>query len=156
MTLNLNELARGGTVCLSKAGVAIGGTTSKARTNAPNGAGVDFAINGILYHVADADNNIVLTGDVQTALYTNVYLVCINSANTITVVQGDEVLSASLTAGSVPLHWPTPTVNTCPIGAIKVAAGAGAFTPGTTALTGGTVTVTYYDLFAVPASPLTS
>jgi len=150
--LNLSELVRGGTLCLSKAGLVVGTTTSKAQIVAPNGAGVDFAIKGILYHVADGDNLVVLTGDVQTALYTNLYLVCINASNTITVVQGTEVLTADLASGKKVLAWPEATANTCPIGAIKIVATA-AFTPGTTALGTGN-TVTYYDLFAVPDAPL--
>lgn len=152
--LNLSEQIAGGTMCLSKAGIAIGGTTSKAKILAPNGAGVDFAIGGKLYHVADADNLITLTGAAQTALYSKLYLVCIDSANTITVVPGTEVLTANVAAGTSPLQWPTPTASTCPIGAIRVDAGASAFTPGTTALTGGTVTVTYYDVLAMPDAPI--
>lgn len=153
--LNLSEQVIGGTICTTKAGIAIAGTTSKARTNDPSGAGyVNFAIGGKLYSLADADNNITLTGSVQTALYSNIYLVCVNASNTITVVQGTEKLTADVAAGLTPLQWPTPTANTCPIGAIRVDAGAGSFTPGTTALTGGTVTVTYYDLLAVPDAPI--
>jgi len=151
---NLSELVAGGTLCLSKGGLGIAGTTSKARLTAPNGAGVDFAIGGKLYHVGEADNLVVLTGAVQTALYSKIYLVCIDSANTITVVAGTEVLTTAVAAGTTPLQWPTPTANTCAIGAIRVDAGAGAFTPGTTALTGGTVTVTYYDILAVPDAPI--
>lgn len=152
---NLSEQVRGGTFCLAKAGLAIGGTTSKAKILVPDGSnGLTFAINGKVYYVASADNLVTLTGDVQTALYSNLYLVCINSANTITVVQGDEVLTTSVAAGTAPLNWPVPTADTCPIGAIRVDAGAGSFTPGTTALTGGTVTVTYYDFFAVPDEPI--
>lgn len=154
--LNLSELVRGGTFCLSKAGIAIGGTTSKAKILAPNGAGVDFAIKGRIYHVVSGDDLIVLTAYAQTALYTNIYLVCIDASNTITTVSGTQVLTADLTSGKKVLPWPVPTADTCVIGAIKVVAGASAFTAGTTALSGGTVTVTYYDLFAVPEAPLTS
>ncbi len=152
--INLSELVAGGTMCLSKAGLAIGTTTTKAKIAAPNGAGVDFAIGGKLYHVADADDLITLTGNTQTAQHSNIYLVCINASNTITVVQGKEKLTANVAAGATPLEWPTPPANTCPIGAIRVDAGANAFIPGTTALTGGTVTVTYYDLMAIPDEPI--
>ncbi len=147
---------RGGNVCLDKAGLVIGGTTAKAQIAAPNGAGVDFVINGIAYHVADADDLVTLSGDDQTALHTNVYLVQINKTGTISVVQGKEVLSAALTAGRVTLTWPVADEDYVAIGAIKVAAGASEFVPGTTALTGGTVTVTYIDLFAVPEGPIES
>ena len=153
---NLSEQVRGGTICLSKAGLAIATTTTKAKTVAPNGAGVDFAIKGILYHLADADNNVVFTAATQAALYSILYLVCITSANVITAVPGTAVLTADITSGKSVLNWPAPTANTCPIGGIRVDAGTSAFVAATTALTGGTVTVTYYDLFAVPDTPITS
>lgn len=155
--LNLSEQVRGGTFCTTKTGLAIAGTTSKARTNNPDSSGyVNFCINGLMYSVADADNNVSFTAGTLAALYSCLYLVCISSANTITVVPGTAVLTANITSGKSVLNWPTPTANTCPIGAIRLDAGASAFTLGTTALTGGTVTVTYYDLFAVPDTPLTS
>ena len=109
-----------------------------------------------MYSVADADNNIVFTAATQAALYSILYVVCITSANAITVVPGTAVLTADVTSGKSVLNWPTPTANTCPIGGIRVDAGASAFVAGTTALTGGTVTVTYYDFFAVPDTPITS
>ena len=150
---NLSELVRGGTLCLSKAGVAIGGTTSKVKILAPNGAGVDFAIAGKLYHKADGDDIFTLTGAALTALYSTLYLLCLNASGTASVVRGSDVLTASVALG-VPLYWPTPVASTCPVAAVRIDAGADAFTPGTTALTGGTVTVTYYDLFAVPDTPI--
>jgi len=155
--LNLSELVRGGTVCLGKAGLAIGGTTTKAKILVPDGSnGLTFAIKGKTYYVASADDLVVFTAKSQTALYSCIYLVCITAANVITTVAGTEVLTADITAGKKVLTWPEATADTCPIGAIRVDAGASAFTAGTTALTGGTVTVTYYDFFAVPDTPLTS
>jgi len=151
---NLSELVRGGTLCLSKAGIGIGGTTTKASITAPNGAGVDFAIAGKIYHVGEADDLLVFTARTQAALYSCIYLVCITAANVITLVPGTDVLTANVAAGNSPLQWPEPTVNTCPIGAIRIDSGASAFVAATTALTGGTVTVTYYDLFAVPDAPI--
>lgn len=155
MTLNLNELPRGGTCCLSKAGLAIAGTASKVKTAAPNGAGTDYAINGILYHKADTDNLFLFTGLTQTTNTTCLYLMVLDTAGAATVVQGDEVLTASLTAGTAVLHWPTPTADKCAIGAVRLVV-TGAFTGATTELSDGTVTDTYYDLFTVPVAPLTS
>ena len=153
--INMSELVRGGTVCLAKAGLARGGTTSKAKILVPDSsAGLTFAIKGKTYYVASADNLVVLTGAEQAALTTCLYLVCIDASNTITVVKGTEVVTADLTAGKVVLTYPEATVNTCPIGAIKVVA-TSAFTPGTTALGTGN-TDTYMDFFAVPDSPITS
>jgi len=147
---NLNELVKGGTLCLSKAGLAVGGTAQKVKVAAPNGAGVDFAINGYLYHLADTDDVFVFTAATQAALTTCLYLACVNASGTCTLVKGTEVLTASLSAGSAYLKWPEPTANTCPIGAVKVVATA-VFTAGTTALGTGN-TATYYDLLAVPVT----
>ena len=42
--MNLNDNPRGGTICLSKAGLKIGNSDAKdVDIAAPNGAGVDFA-----------------------------------------------------------------------------------------------------------------
>ena len=54
MSLNLNDNNRGGTFCLSNAGLAIGSTASQIAIAAPNGAGVDYCIKGISYYKADA------------------------------------------------------------------------------------------------------
>jgi hypothetical protein len=154
---NIDQSLRGGTCVLSKAGLAIGGTPAMARLNDPTGAGyVNFAINGLVYTIVDADDSITLTGDTQADLTTCLYLVCISTAGALTVVQGTPVLTADLAAGNVQLHWPQPTVNTCPVGAIRVATSGATFIPGTTSLAAGTVTDTYYDFFCIPTSPLTS
>jgi len=115
---------------------------------------VTFSINGLVYTIVDADNNIEFTAATQVALTTCLYLVCIDKDNTITVIKGDEVVTATLTAENTVLNWPVPTVKTCPIGAVKVVATA-VFTRGTTELGTGNA-ATYYDLLAVPTAPLTS
>lgn len=154
--LNLSELIRGGTICLSKAGLAIGGTATKAKIAAPNGAGVDYAIDGILYHKADTDDCILFTGLTQADLYTCLYLVCLDSSGTVSVVQGTAVLTTTLTAGNAVLNWPAATAGTCPIGAIKLVTNGGAFTGATTNLSDASITDTYYDLLAIPPAPLTA
>jgi len=158
MTMNMNELVRGGTVCLSKAGLAIGTTPAELSIAAPNGAGVDYAINGILYHLADDATVAVTAAAVQAVLTKCIYLVCLDSGGTLSTVKGTAQLTADLTAGTAVLAWPTPTADTCCIGAFKVETKvAGTYTAGTTALTpAATLAVTYYDLFAVPTAPLTS
>jgi len=155
MTLNLNELVRGGTFCLTKAGLAVGSSADGMRTNDPSGAGYfNFCIDGIMYSCADADNNVDFTASTQTALTTCLYVCCIASDNTITVVAGEEVVTADLTAGKEALHFPAPTADTCAFGYCKVVATA-VFTAGTTDLGTGNV-ATYFDLFAVPTTPITS
>lgn len=156
--INCNEQNRGGTQCFSKAGLAIGTTATKAKYAAPNGAGIDYAINGIMYNVLDSagDDSVLFTGLTQADLTTCLYLVCLSTDGAVTVVQGTAALTADLTAGTAVLHWPTPTANTCPIGAIKIATNGGAFTGGTTELSAATITDTYYDLTLVPSAPLTA
>ena len=153
--INLNELARGGTICLSKAGLAIGTTESKAKILAPNGAGVDYAIKGLLYHKKDTDDAILFTGLAQADLTTCLYLVCLDKDGKVSVVQGTAVLS-DLCAGNAVLHWPEPAADTCPIGAIKLAMSGGAFTGAATDLSHASVTATYYDFCLVPEAPLAS
>ena len=156
MTINMNELVRGGTACLSSPGLGVGGTATKMRTTAADGSGFfSFAINGQLYVEADLDDQITFTADSQAVLTTCMYLCCITSGNVISIVKGEEVLTADLTAGFEALHWPAPTADTCPFGAVKVVATTAVFTPGTTALGTGN-TVTYYDLMNVPANPIRS
>ena len=156
--LNLNEIVRGGTFCLSKAGLKIGnGDAKDVDIAAPNGAGIDFCINGVLYHKADATDIALTVHGVQAALTTCIYLVCLDAAGTLSSVKGTEVLTADLTAGTKVLQFPTPVADTCPIGYVKVAtAAATTFTTGTTELSAVGITDTYVDLFAIPAAPLTS
>lgn len=154
--MNLSDVTRHGTICLSKAGLAIGGTATAAKIAAPNGAGVDYAIDGILYHKAEADDSIAFTGLTQADDTTCLYLVCLNASGTVSVVQGTAVSTAALTAGTAVLEWPQPGPTVCPIGAIKIANDGAAFTGGTTALSAATVTDTYYDLMTIPARPLES
>ncbi|MCB1282362.1 MAG: hypothetical protein KDB18_12650 [Salinibacterium sp.] len=154
---------RSGTLCLSKAGLAEGTNAATIKTAAPNGAGIDYAIEGILYHKADGDNVAMTATEqdgstitVQPDLYTCLYLVQINAAGTISAVKGPQVLSADLAAGNAVLKWPTPLDGNCAIGAVKIVTDGGTFTYGTTDLSGTGVTDTWYDLFGIPARPLTS
>jgi len=157
MTMNLDELIRGGTFCLSKAGLAEGTGASTLKTAAPNGAGVDYCIDGTLYHCADADNIPMTTCAVQAALTICLYLVSLDTSGDMTITKGIEQLTADLTAGTHTLEWPTAPVDQCPIAAFKIATGtATTFTSGTTDLSAALVTDTYYDLVAVPTAPLTS
>lgn len=159
MSLNLNELIRGGTFCLSKAGIAIGGTdTATLAIAAPNGAGVDFAINGVAYHKADAADALALTAATTQAVLTKcIYLICLNASGTLSSVKGTEQLVTDLTAGTAVLQFPEAVADTCPIGYITVSlASTATFTAATTGLDAANVTDAYFDLVAVPAAPLTS
>lgn len=154
------EIPRGFTGCLSKAGLAIGdGAKTGPALAAPNGAGTDFAINGLAYHKADAITVIpFVAGTVVGLLSKCLFLVQINAAGTVSFVQGTQRTTADLAAGKEVLHWPQPTAGNCPIGAVKITTASSAtFTPGTTALDAANVTATYYDFAGgMPTAPLTS
>jgi hypothetical protein len=155
--MNLEE-SRGGTLCLSKAGLAIGSTPAQLAIAAPNGAGVDFVINGTLYHKADIASVAVTAQAIQPALYTCLYLVQLNAAGTLSTVKGTQVLTAALAAKSAVLKWPEPTSALyCPIGAYKVVTALTAtYTAATTDHDAANVTTTYIDLMCIPPSPLTA
>ena len=153
MELKIQEAVRGGTLCFSKAGIAIGTSTAKAKTAAPNGAGVDFAINGYMYHLADTDDFWTLSGDTIAIVSECLFLMCVNASGTMSVVQGDAILTADIDSGKKSLKWPQAGPTVCPIAGLKIVNTSATFVPGTTALT--TVT-TYYDFFAVPDSDITS
>jgi len=152
-----HQESRGGTACFSRAGLAEGTNANTIQIAAPNGAGIDYSIDGIGYHKADTDN-IAMTALAQQAdLTTCLYLVQIDSGGTVSLVKGDEVLTADLTNGKTALHWPRPDASKCPIGAIKVATSGTTFTSGTTDLGAAGITDSYYDfLGAMPVAPLTS
>ena len=157
--MNLNNDPRGGTMCLMKAGLAIGdgaktGTLTAASTN---GTGVDYAIKGIIYSVADAATNVPLTADdAQGLLTTCLYAICINASGTRKSVQGVPVLTAELEADVKALEWPLPPAGYCVLGYVKIAVTTTYnFTPGTTALDATGVTATYYDVIAPPVENLT-
>ena len=154
----MDILSIGGfTGCLSKAGLGIGSTPAQLSLAAPNGAGIDFAIDGIAYHLAD-DATVVMTAmSVQADLTSCLYLVELNAAGTLSTVKGTEVVTANIGVVGGALQWPTPSVDKCPIGAFRVDNSGGTFTGATTDLDAGTVTDTYYDFAGgVPLAPLTS
>ena len=152
---NMNTNPRGGTFCLSKAGLAIGGTKSGVAIAAPNGAGVDFVIGGELLHKADAATVAITAAVVQAVLTICLYLVTLDEDGTLVTVKGEEVLLADHIAGTAVLKWPELPAGACAIGALKVSlASTATFTAGTTLLDASNVTTTYIDLFARPTGPL--
>lgn len=160
MISNLSAVpVRGGTLCLSKAGLGIHSSAAQFVIAAPNGAGIDFCIKGLAYHKADATALTFTAGHtVQAASTTCLYLVQLDSSGNVSTVQGEQVLTADLSAGTKVLQWPDPTSDSyCPIGAIKIACAVGyTFTHNTTELSATGITETYYDFFAIPADPLNS
>jgi len=158
MTLNMNELARGGTLCLNQAVFTEATTTAGAIQNdAGSGlAYINFAINGILYVYPDTDDVVITAAAQQADLTTCLYLICLSTASALTTVKGVEVLTVDITSGKEVLRFPAPLANTCPIGAMKIVLSGGTFTAATTDLSGAGVTATFLNLMAVPTGPITS
>lgn len=155
--MNLNDNPRNATMCLSKAGLAVGTDGATIDIAAPNGAGVDFCIKGIMYHKADTASIAVTAATAQAELTSCLYLVCLNSAGTLSTVKGTEVLTADFVAGDAVLDWPAVPDGKCAIGAVKVDCAEGyTFTAGTTLLSATGITDTYYDLCVVPSAPLSA
>lgn len=155
--MNLNEALTGGTFCLSKAGLAEGTSANTIKTAAPNGAGTDFCIGGVLYHLADGDNIAMTACAVQPVLTTCLYTVSVGSTGTVTTTKGTAVLTADLGDGNTSISWPTPSVAGAVIGGIKIVlASAATFTSGSTDLSAANVTATYYDFFLLPGTVVAS
>lgn len=153
----------GPTMCLSRAGLGIGSTAKELSIAAPNGAGVDFAIDGYAYHLPDdaSTASIPAALPIQAADTTCLYLVSVDADLAVSVTKGTEIPNAELTVDSVigrsVLHWPEPVDGKCPIGAVKVKTVAVTFTAGTTDFDASGITDTYYSfLGGMPLAPLTS
>lgn len=128
MVLGLNQ-------CFSAAGTALATTTTKVKTVNT----ITYSIDGALKTKAGTDNFWTLSGTTIAANAVNKYLLYIDSAGAASVAEGTQ----ASTAASVVL--PALAQSKAVVGFLTVSAGASVFTPGTTALTGGTVTVTYTD-----------
>ena len=142
--------------CFGKAGLAIHGANVE---NVQTVAAVDYSIAGVLYQLAitaeidlSACDFITETAgaDTVSAQAKNTdraYLLVLNAAGTVKVIQG----TAVATAGTCVV--PGCPDGYAPLGVIKVANGNSAtFTLGTTGLDAAGVTDTYYDVSLAPAS----
>lgn len=147
----------GFTGCLSKAGLGIGSTASELKIAAPNGAGVDYAINGIAYHAADDATVAMSAMSVQAVSTSCLYLVMLDSSGTLTTKKGVERLTASL-GDNLSIQWPHCDANKCPIGGFRVDTnGSTTFTGGTTELSAAGITDTYWDfVMGIPSTPITA
>ncbi|GAA0586719.1 hypothetical protein ACFQH5_20220 [Halomonas salifodinae] len=154
MSNNLSERHYGGTFCMSKAGLAEGTNAATIKTAAPNGAGTDYCIDGVLYHKADTDNIAMTALAEQADNTTCLYLVQINASGTVSLVKGDEVATEDLANDEVIAQWPEPSADNCPLGGFRIVTSGSTFTSGTTDLGAANITDTFYDFFAVPPAGL--
>lgn len=157
-----------GTRCTTKNTLAI--NLAGASTVKSTGA-INYTIGGVFYTAAAlannaitvthrADGSAVTANDaayVQPANTAVVYVLALNAAGTLAVVQGSYA-GQSITFSSDKSKVVTGTgavpalpAGYCPIGAIKVTtAAATTFTPGTTALDAAGLTVVFTDLSQLP------
>ena len=153
MALNLDQ-ANGGNFVLTKAGLAIGSTTSQLAT----GASATYVIDGIFRTAKAATASFALaapSGYSYTAIPIGSkasFGVWLDTAGTFTVTQGPVTVVNSNSDRVAPP--PNPDGRAL-VGVATVYVGptaAGAFTPGTTAFNATGVTTTYFDTFSLPAS----
>lgn len=155
-----------GDLCYSKATLAI--NLAGAATIKSTGA-ITYTVDGIFYSKAALSaQSIAVTHNlfgfaasgpaayVQPANSTVIYVVALNAAGTVAVVQGGyNGQSVTLPGGVVMVskgEVPEVPVGYTPIGTLKVVTGATTFTPGTTLLDAANVTVTYTDVSLLPAT----
>jgi len=123
---------------MTSGGLAIATTTTKVKT----ASAVYYFISGKLYVLAATDNLFTLSGTVTTTGYYNVYVLTVNAAGTCVATMGTE---ATTLAGVV---FPATPAASAVVGFVIILTGAAPFIGGTTALTGGTVTVVYVNATA--------
>lgn len=146
----------GKTLCLSQGGVAVGSTATKVKSAASNGAGIDYAIDGLLYHKADTDDLWTLSGTALVGSTTNTGQACIfglllDTSGTATIVQGDIKNLSDVNGGNAVIPFPVTPVSKCMVGAVLVATNSDTtFTPGTTSLAASGVTDTYFNFIVPP------
>lgn len=127
------------TQCLQSGALAEGTNAATIKTAAIT----YYTIAGKFYSKAITDNIALTAATAQVALSKCCYLICIDSAGTVSSVKGTDVLTASEVAPTIP----APTASTCPIGVLQVTvANAATFTAGTTDLSASDVTGVFANL----------
>lgn len=150
MDQNLNG-SNGGTMGLSKAGLAEGAAANTFKTANT----FLFTVDGVVYSLAATDNLAFSSG--HTALgnnQTSVFAVWVDASNNITTTQGDVVDNSALTADTKALKMPDIVDAKALVGLIKVKTDVATFTAGSTDLGATNVTDTYYDCSLMPSAPL--
>jgi hypothetical protein len=132
---------------LASAGIVIGtGSAAKVKW----GSSIVACVNGNIVTVTTEEVAFTATThDIAASASTvreAVYLVCVDSAGTVTLVMGD------IASGSGNAVWPVaPTDKAC-VGAVRVAVAAGStpFDASTDLLSAGHITDTYYNTICSP------
>ncbi|MCP3683284.1 MAG: hypothetical protein GY861_11400 [bacterium] len=157
MTMNLNDNARAGIFCTTNPAVIVDASAKADLEITPTD--MLYVIKGLHYTVASGDGDVKLDDTANTIAdgYSKLYLACVIADGTISVVVGDSVLNADVTAGQAVFAWPEPTADSCPFCGILVTNSTGSvFTAGTTTLDTTSIFCDVYDMWAIPAAPLTA
>jgi len=155
MTMNLQNLNHAdlrhllGNMTFNSGVLAIDANSENVQTTAT----VEFTIKGIHYTkaaVAAIDVS-TLTGLSTTALadgYTQIFGLELVAGGTISIVYGEQVLTADITSGDQVADWPVASDDLSVIfGAVKVVNASSAdFVFGTTGLDASGITDTYYNI----------
>lgn len=161
MSNNTNMLG-GGNLCLVKAGLVAGTTTTLTSL------ATLISLLGKLYTIAAATNGAATTTDGVTGLPfraipvngAGVFVVGYDAAGNRKVMQGPGLAAGSYTAGDKlnALDFPNLPDEICPVGYVilQVGAGGAAWTWGASNMSGATgVTYTFVDVAHLPARPPT-
>ena len=138
-------------MCFTSGVLAIDGTNTE---NVQTTGACVYSVKGIIYTLATiAEIDISGLGGLPTTALatakTQIFgLEASTDASTVTVVFGDQVVTADITAGTAEVSWPRPsTTNHTIFGAIKVVNASGSdWTFGTTDLDAASITDTYYNV----------
>lgn len=130
----------------SSGAIAHGTTATDVKTTAT----VTYLIDGVFKSLAATDDFWQLTGDVLSAGDVQRWLLCVDASGTASVVEGNKSDSvAGVTFSDVTASdghvYPSPGPSLAVVGILSVTVNSSTFTPGTTALTAGTITVAYLD-----------
>jgi hypothetical protein len=142
-----------GNRCFTKAICAIGSTATKIKTTTNT---VQYCIDGQLYEKSATDDLFVFSDvSVQPVSTTCFYALCLNAAGDASVVNGEPVSTAAITAGTSKALFPEVPETVCVVGGVKVETDSThTFTPGSTALSAAGITDTYYNFSCIPTAGL--
>lgn len=131
--------------CLAAGGITHGTTAADVKTANT----VTYRLDGVQKSLAAQDDFWALTGPVMTAGQVSRWLLCVDSAQAAAVVQSAVATAASgcvfadVTSGGNAYPSPGPSLSV--FGMVQVTVNSSTFTPGTTSLAAGTITVAYVD-----------
>lgn len=167
---NANSALHGGALCLSKATLAAGTTTTISNTGT-----ITYFVNGIFATKGAMTNAATPTTDANTGAAFKplpiptsaadakgcLFVVGLDIDGNVKVSQGPLVNAADVTNKVSAYAFPPMPDTVCPFGYIKVVAGstqAAAWTFGTSNLAAGVtgITCTFADIARIPATALTS